>query len=68
MASNLIPRDDQWAPMGLMSPVRSLNVNPVKPPVWVDRTAVGSTAHSTPAAEIMGKATVREHFPTQEMS
>ena len=37
-------------------------------PVWVDRTAVGRMLHSTPMALMMGRATVREHFPTQEMS
>ena len=31
-------------------------------------TAVGSTPASTPAAEIIGRATVSEHFPTQETS
>ena len=36
--------------------------------VCVDSTAVGSTEHSTPMAEIMGNATVSEHFPTHEMS
>jgi len=30
--------------------------------------AVGRMSHVTPEAEIMGRATVREHFPTQEMS
>ena len=36
--------------------------------VWVDNTAVGTTAASTPIAEIMGSATVSEHFPTQDIS
>jgi hypothetical protein len=34
----------------------------------VDKTAVGKTEVSTPNAEIIGRATVKEHFPTQEMS
>ena len=36
--------------------------------MWVDNTAVGMTAVSTPQAEMIGKATVREHLPMQEMS
>jgi len=36
--------------------------------VWVESTAVGITAVSIPAAEIMGSATVSEHFPRQEIS
>jgi len=36
--------------------------------VWVDKTAVGRTAVSIPMAESTGRATVREHFPTQEIS
>ena len=43
-------------------------MKPVNPPVCVDRTAVGSTEHSIPAAEIIGRATVNEHLPTHEMS
>src|SRR5699024_9661851 len=39
-----------------------------KPPVWVESTAVGITAVSTPQAERMGSATVREHFPTPDRS
>lgn len=34
----------------------------------VESTAVGITAVSIPAAEIMGSATVSEHFPRQEIS
>jgi len=34
----------------------------------VERTAVGNTLHSTPAAESIGSATVREHLPTHEIS
>ena len=36
--------------------------------VWVDKTAVGRIAHSTPIAERTGSATVREHLPKQEIS
>ena len=36
--------------------------------VWVESTAVGRMEHSIPMAEIMGRATVREHLPRQEMS
>ena len=35
---------------------------------WVESTAVGRMEHSTPMAEIIGRATVREHLPKQEMS
>ena len=41
---------------------------PEKPPVWVDSTAVGMPAHSMPAAEIIGNATVSEHLPKQDIS
>ena len=34
----------------------------------MERIAVGNTVHSTPHAEIMGKAEVKEHLPMQEMS
>ena len=40
----------------------------MNPLVWVERTAVGITAASTPIAEISGSATVEEHFPKQEIS
>ena len=43
-------------------------MNPVNPPVCVDSTAVGITAHSAPVAEIIGNATVNEHLPKHEMS
>ena len=33
-----------------------------------DKTAEGNMQVSTPQAEIIGKATVKEHCPTQEMS
>ena len=36
--------------------------------VWVDNTAVGRIPHSTPIAERMGRATVMEQRPTQEIS
>ena len=36
--------------------------------VWVDSTAVGTMAHSTPIAEITGRATVMLQRPRQEMS
>ena len=50
-----------------MSSVKSRNVKPLNA-VCVDKTAVGNTPHSTPHAEIIGSATVREHLPTQEIS
>lgn len=53
--------------MGRRSSVRSRKVKPGSR-LWVDSTAVGTMAHSTPMAERMGSATVREHFPRQEMS
>ena len=68
MASNFKSSVCQWFATGIMSSVMSLNVYPVKPPVWVERTAVGITVHSNPVAEIMGNAVVREHLPKQEMS
>ena len=34
----------------------------------VDNTAIGTMAVSIPMADIIGSATVREHFPRQEMS
>jgi hypothetical protein len=36
--------------------------------VWVESTAVGKIDASTPHAEMIGNATVKEHLPTQEMS
>ena len=36
--------------------------------VCVDSTAVGRATHSTPMAEITGRATVTEQRPRQEMS
>jgi len=41
---------------------------PVKPAVWVESTAEGRMQVSSPQALRMGRATVREHCPTQEMS
>ena len=46
----------------------SSEVKPLKPPVWVDKIAVGITAVSIPAAEIIGNATVKEHLPKHEIS
>ena len=43
-------------------------MKPVKPPVWVDSTAVGITVHSAPTDEMIGSATVSEHLPKHEMS
>ena len=37
------------------------------PPVWVESTAVGRATVSMPAADMMGRATVREHLPKQEI-
>jgi hypothetical protein len=36
--------------------------------VCVDKSAVGSTSQVTPQAEMIGNDTLREHFPTQEIS
>ena len=58
---------DQWSAMGLIWSLRSLQVK-FWNRVWVDRTAVGRMEHSTPMAEMMGRATVREHLPRQEIS
>ena len=68
MASKEMPSFAQWSAMGATSWVRSWKVKPEKPPVWVERTAVGTTQVSTPMAEMMGRATVREHLPRQEIS
>ena len=67
MEENSMPRAAQWSAIPGMSSVRSWNVKPSKA-VWVERTVVGRTAHSMPAAEMMGRASVREHFPMPEMS
>ena len=67
MASTAMPCAFQWAAMGRISSVKSRKVKPSNA-VWVDNTAVGMTAVSTPQAEMIGKATVREHLPMQEMS
>ena len=53
--------------IGLISEVKSRNVKPLNA-VCVERTAVGRITVSTPIAEIMGRATVTEHFPRQEIS
>ena len=42
-------------------PVISRKEKPSKPPVWVERNAVGRGQHCMPMAEMMGSATVREH-------
>jgi hypothetical protein len=36
--------------------------------VWFDRTAVGRMTHSTPSAEMTGRAIVIEHLPRHEIS
>ena len=38
------------------------------PPVWLDNTAEGRIAVSRPHADMIGSATVREHWPTQDIS
>ena len=53
--------------MGPIWSVRSLQVK-FWNMVCVDSTAVGTMEHSTPMAEMMGSATVREHLPRQEIS
>ena len=67
MASKVRPCCFQWSAMGSISSVRSRKVKPLNW-VWVDSTAVGTTAHSMPMAERMGRATVREHLPTADRS
>ena len=47
--------------------LRSRKVKPLNM-VCVESTAVGRIAASIPIAEMTGSATVREHFPTHEMS
>ena len=66
-ASKLKPSFFQWSAMGSISSVRSQKVQPLNW-VCVDKTAVGTTAHSTPMAEMIGSATVSEHLPRAEMS
>jgi hypothetical protein len=52
-----------------ISSVKSLNVQAENPgAVWFDKTELGKIAVSIPQAEITGKATVNEHWPTHEMS
>ena len=68
MAWNSQPRDFQWAATLGISSVMSRKVNPSKPPVWVERKAVGSGQHWMPMADRMGMATVREHRPKPDMS
>ena len=67
MASKPMPAAFQFSATGAISSARSRKVKLGKA-VWVDSTAVGMTAVSTPQAEITGSATVSEHFPTQETS
>ena len=50
------------------SSVISRKVKPVKPPVWVERKAVGSGQHWTPMTERMGMTSVREQRPKPERS
>ena len=57
----------QCSSIGRNWSVRSLQVKFLNM-VWVDSTAVGRIAVSTPMAEMMGSATVREHLPMQEIS
>lgn len=67
MPSNSIPSSFHTLQMGAMSSVRSRKVNLLNC-VCVESTAVGNIAASMPKEEMMGSATVKEHFPTQEMS
>ena len=50
------------------SSVMSRKVKPVKPPVWVERKAVGRGQHWTPMTERMGMTSVREQRPKPERS
>ena len=68
IASNSIPSLSQCLRISGRSSVKSLTVNPVKPAVWVDKTAEGRIAVSIPKAETTGNATVIEHCPKQDMS
>ena len=68
MAAKRMPSFIQCWRMAGISSVRSRKVKPVKPAVWVERTADGRMQVSMPQADRMGSATVREHWPTQEIS
>ena len=59
--SKASPSFCQWEATAGISSVRSRKVQPEKPPVWVESTAVGMTAHSSPMEESTGRATVSEH-------
>ena len=63
-----MPSFFQCSLMAGKSSVRSRNVYPLNPPVCVERTADGRTAVSIPIADRIGRATVSEHCPTQDMS
>ena len=65
MPSKRSSRDFQWAAMASICSVRSRKVFPVKPPVWVERQAVGSGQHWTPMAARVGRTMVKEHRPKQ---
>ena len=67
MASKATPLSFQLLLMGSIWSVKSSKVKLLKA-VCTDRTAVGTMPHSTPIAEMMGKATVSEHLPTHDMS
>ena len=64
----LYPAFSQWAAILGISSERSLTVKSVNPIVWVERTADGRIAVSSPQADKIGSATVNEHWPTQEIS
>lgn len=68
MPSNLKSSFSQWLRIGTISGVRSWNVKPPWNAVCVLSTAVGIMAVSVPIAEMMGSATVSEHFPIHEIS
>ena len=66
--SNVIPFSFQCSTISGSALDRGTIAGLPKPPVWVDSSAVGSTQVSWPQADNTGNATVKEHWPTQEIS
>ena len=68
IASKVMPFFCQCAAISSKASEKWTILGVPKPPVWVDSRAVGSTQVSWPQALSTGRATVMEHWPTQEMS
>ena len=66
-ASKRRPRRFQCSAVAVISSVRSRKVKPSNCEC-AESTAVGSTAHSTPMADMTGSAAVSEHLPISDMS